>query len=314
MNAAACLALYDIALAGCGPRLLVWLTRGGQAPRAGVAAWLTAIASFVLTGVMISALTVVDVIAHWGRPGNLVATCLETLCGLAAGAGGSVAQIAVIAAVFAAATAVALFGVRVVRRVARLRGRARHHCDAVRMVGRPLRGGDVYVVQAPERAAYTVQGRPSAIVVTSSAVAALDERELNAVIAHERAHVAGHHLTVITVLRALAAVLPKVGLLTRGARDVARLLEMCADDAAARRYGHRTLLDGLVRLVGAAPAGALGAADVAVLHRAHRLAHPATHRVSLSAQAALVGVAVVIALGPTAIGTLELSGLWVCPG
>lgn len=313
MSAIACLALYYLVLVGCGPRALARLTRGGQAPRAGVAAWLIAIASFLLTGLTISVLVVSDVIAHWGRPGNLVATCLELLCDVAAGADGPAAQIAVITAVFVVVIGVGVFGVRVGRRISRLRGHARHHCDAVRMVGRPLHEGDVYVVEAAERTAYAVAGRPPAIVVTSSAVAALGERELRAVIAHERAHVAGHHLTIVTVLRALAAALPYVGLLTRGARDVARLLEMCADDAAARRYGHRTLLDGLVTLVGAAPAGALGAADIAVLHRAARLADPATRRGGLTAHTALVVAATVIALAPIIIGALELSGMWMCP-
>ncbi|WP_285031701.1 M56 family metallopeptidase [Mycolicibacterium sp. lyk4-40-TYG-92] len=313
MSAATCLALYYGALVAFGPRVLAWLTRGGQAPRAGVAAWLIAVSSFLLTGLTICVLIVRDVIAHWGQPSNLVVTCVELLCDFASGAHGSAAQIAVITAVFAVAITTAAIGVGVGRRIHRLRGSARHHCDAVRMVGQPLYGPHVYVLQAPERAAYAVAGRPPAIVVTSSAVDALGKRELHAVIAHERAHVAGHHLTIATVLRALATALPHVGLLTRGAEDVARLLEMCADDAAARRYGRRALLAGLVALVGTAPAGALGAADIAVLHRAARLACPATGRAGLAAHTALIAAATVIASSPIVIGVLDLSGTWMCP-
>ena len=45
----------------------------------------------------------------------------------------------------------------------------------------------------PEPAAYCVSGRPPAIVVTTAALGALDDRQLDAVVAHERAHLAGHH-------------------------------------------------------------------------------------------------------------------------
>jgi hypothetical protein len=59
---------------------------------------------------------------------------------------------------------------------------------------------------------------------------------------------------------------------------MARLLEMCADDAAARRYGSPTLLGALLALSGRTPAprGALGSTGVEVLARAERLALPAT--------------------------------------
>lgn len=79
---------------------------------------------------------------------------------------------------------------------------------------------------------------------------------------------------MVTALRGLGVVFPRLTLMTAGAAEVSRLLEMCADDAAVRRYGHRALLTGLMALAGAAPAGALGAADVAVLSRAERLALP----------------------------------------
>lgn len=312
MNAAGLLAVHALALGLLGPRVLARLTHGGQAPRSGIAAWLIAIAAFLVSGLAAIMLVAGDILRHWHQTRSLVASCLELLCDLAAGREGDVAQAAVLAAVAAAAVGTAVSGARLTRTVLRLRARARQHGEAIRLVGRPMVGADVYVVQAPERAAYCVSGRPATIVVTSAAVAALGERELAAVIAHERAHVAGRHLMIVTALRGLALILPRVRLVTRGATEVARLLEMCADDAAARRYGRRALLDGLMTLVGVAPAAAMGAADVAVLHRAERLARPATHRVRIGTQAALNGASTLIAVAPLAVMALCISGYWMC--
>ncbi|SCX29775.1 M56 family metallopeptidase [Mycolicibacterium fluoranthenivorans] len=309
-----CLVVYAAALVFVGPAVLTRLTHGGQAPRAGVVLWLTAIASAVGTGMVITAFVALDVITHWGQPGILAASCLKWLCELASGAAGLVPQFAVLAVVVVLLALAVGVGVRLARTIARLRGHAHEHGAAIRMVGRPLRGGDVYVVEAGERAAYCVSGRPSTIVVTSSAVAALGARELGAVIAHERAHLVGHHLTIVTVLRGLAAVLPRVALFAWAPGEVARLLEMCADDAAAHRFGERALLDGLMALVGAAPASALGAADIAVLHRAGRLADPATRRARLSIRAVLTGASAVIAVGPAGVLAVGLSGAWACIG
>jgi hypothetical protein len=137
-------------------------------------------------------------------------------------------------------------------------------------------------------------GRPSAIVVTSAAVAALDDHELAAVLAHERAHLTGHHSLAVTTVRGLAAVFPKLTLMREGATQVSRLLEMCADDASARRHGSAPLLSGLITLCRAAPAEALGAADVAVLARAERLAVPPADPAITRARAALISVVAVL--------------------
>jgi Zn-dependent protease with chaperone function len=79
------------------------------------------------------------------------------------------------------------------------------------------------------------------------------------VLAHERAHLAGRHHLLIALTRGLAASFPAVPLFTRGPDEVARLAEMCADDAAARRSGRRTLLTALLAMGtgSAVPAAAL---------------------------------------------------------
>ncbi|QZH59189.1 M48 family metalloprotease [Mycolicibacterium farcinogenes] len=308
MNIAAGLLIYSAAMVLLAPRLLSMLTRGGSAPRFGVAAWLTAIISVLAIWIAIPALVIGDVVSHTGQRKSLLASCVELLCDIAAGRAGFAAQATV---VIGAVTVIAMFigfGVKASRAIRQMRAHAHSHAQAVRLVGRPGGQRDVFIVDSDERTAYCVAGAPPAIVVTTGTIAALDNDELQAVLAHERAHLDGHHPKIVTVLRGLAIVFPRVKLMTRGAAEVARLLEMCADDAAARRFGERTLLTGLMALAGATPAQALGAADVALLNRAERLALPPAPWVRLGARAGLFGTITVIALAPIATFAMGVSG------
>ncbi|MBP2452359.1 M56 family metallopeptidase [Mycolicibacterium lutetiense] len=309
MSVAACLLIFSMVMVALGPKALGFLTRGGSAPRFGIVAWLTAIGSVLATGIAIPALVALEVLSHGSQHGSLLTSCMQLLCDLAAGRAGGAAQLGLLTAALALIVAVIGLGVKLLHTILRLRAHADTHAQAARLVGRPTDQPHVYIVDAEQRTAYCVAGNPPAIVVTSSAVAALDPRELAAVLAHERAHLDGHHATIVTVLRSLAMVLPRVALMTRAATDVTRLLEMCADDAAARRYGQRTLLAGLLALAGAAPAEALGAADVALLSRAERLARPPASGKRLGARVGLAGATTLIALAPMGTFALGASGL-----
>jgi hypothetical protein len=121
-----------------------------------------------------------------------------------------------------------------------------------------------------------VPGRPAAIVLTSGALAVLDRAQLRAVLAHERAHLAGRHHLLISLSRGLATSFPGVPVFTRGTGEVARLTELCADDAATRRSGRPALVAALLAMgTGAAvPAPALAVTSGAVTARVHRLLDP----------------------------------------
>lgn len=297
MNAAVGLLLYSLAVLAFGPRLLRRLTRAGQVPRLGVAAWLTAIASVLVTWVAAAVAVIVDVAGHWNH-GHFVAACLAKLLGVAAGDAGMLARLALIAVATSAAATAAITVVRLSRTLIRIRRRAHGHAQAVRIVGRRTTDRDVVILEAAEPAAYCVSGRPPAIVVTTAALTALDARQLDAVVAHERAHLSGHHPHLVAALRSLATVFPRIALITDGAEQVSRLLEMCADDVAACRYGRGALLSGLLALSGAAPAGALGAADIDVLARAERLTAPNAQLAVARSRAALTSAVTVLVAGP----------------
>jgi Zn-dependent protease with chaperone function len=101
--------------------------------------------------------------------------------------------------------------------------------------------GAAVLLDAVPRVAYCVPGRPATIVLSSGALAVLDPAQLTAVLAHERAHLAGRHHLLISLTRGLSASFPAVPLFTQGPGEVARLAEMCADDATLTRV--QRLLD-----------------------------------------------------------------------
>jgi uncharacterized membrane protein/Zn-dependent protease with chaperone function len=292
------LLLYSMAMLVAAPPLLRAMTGSGNAPRLGVVTWLSAIGTVVGSWVATSVMVIIEVISHWTHPRTVAASCLARLQRTMSGDAGIAPQITLLAIAAAVTVAAAIIGVRLATAVLGMRARAHEHARAVWLVGHRTGEADVVMVEAAKAAAYCVAGRPPAIVVTSAARAALDDRQLAAVLAHERAHLAGHHAVIVSVLRALAAVFPRVSLITEGEQQVSGLLEMCADDVATRRHSSRALLSGLITLCTAAPAEALAAADLAVLARAERLARPPKESMKVKTRAALTSVIAIMAAGP----------------
>ncbi len=312
MLTAAGLLLYSVAVLSVGPRLLPKFTRRGGAPRLGVAVWLTAIGTVLVAWVGAVVFFIIEVARHWKHPELVVLSCLNQLHGIFIGDHSGAPQALALAIVAGVSGAVGVTCVRLSRALTRLRIRAYGHAEAARLVGRSTADPEVVVIDAPKPAAYCVAGRPPAIVVTSATLAVLGHDELSAVLAHERAHLAGGHLTVVAALRSLASVFPSLALMTGGAAEVARLLEMCADDVAVRHHGNAALLSGLRSLVDAAPAEALGAADIAVLARAERLIARPTLWGQLRINAALTATMAIMLAAPLAGPFLALLGLPTC--
>jgi beta-lactamase regulating signal transducer with metallopeptidase domain len=191
-----------------------------------------------------------------------------------------------------------------VRHVPRRRTRA--HAEAARITGATLPGaGAAVVLDAPQLVAYCVPGRPATIVLSSGAVAVLDSAQLAAVLAHERAHLAGHHHLLIMLTRGLAASFPGVPLFTRGSQEVAGLAEMCADDAAVRHSGRPALIAALLALGTGmtVPAAALAATAGAILTRVQRLLEPPCRAREARHGLALVAVSLVVVLASGLVTT-----------
>ncbi|HTU76475.1 MAG TPA: M56 family metallopeptidase [Trebonia sp.] len=325
MIAALALGGYTIVVACCAPALLVPLTRGGASVRPGLAAWLSAMASAVVAAAIAVALITQAAVTAWPTLTRVVCqqvagtTCTPQVYRSALYSAG----VAILAAVIILAALAALW--RYGRRTRRTVTRTRLHARAVLLAGRELAGTGAVVLDDPRPVAYCVAGRPAAIVVTSGALALLDSRQLAAVLAHERAHLAGRHHLLVTVTRGLAAALPGVPLFTRGAEEVARLAELAADDTAARSVGRSALVAALLAIAtgsvtggtAASTAGstaggtagpgarpALAAASLAVPARVERLLDPPARRTAAMAGLALALVSAVLIALPAALAAV----------
>ena len=152
------------------------------------------------------------------------------------------------------------------------RHRARHD-EMLTMVARPGPGG-IRVIDNDRAAVYCLPGRRR-IVLTSGALRRLQGRQLEAVMAHERAHLAGRHHLVLTFAGALRTAFPFAQFFAVAASQIGDLVEVAADDAATRREHRLVLASALLAVASAgAPAGALGAGGTGAAQRIRRLIDP----------------------------------------
>jgi Zn-dependent protease with chaperone function len=291
-----------LAVAWWMPAALARLTAPGLGPRQGLAAWLTAMASALAAAAAALAFLIRAAIGGWSGLAEVVCrsvaghACAQTVYRSA----GFELILAVVAVV--AALAAVVLAWRYGRSVQRARRQTRAHGEVARIVGRAMTG-DAVVIDAAAPVAYCVWGRPATIVLSSGALEVLDPAQLGAVLAHERAHLAGRHHLLIALTRGLAAAFPGVPLFGRGLDHVARLSEMCADDAAARRSGRPALAGALLAMAtgAAVPAGALGAMACAVSARIGRLAEVPARARDARYGLALAALMAALALGPALV-------------
>ncbi len=168
------------------------------------------------------------------------------------------------------------------------------------LVGRRNLVPGAVVIEHEAPYAFCIGGRRHRIVITTGLVATLGPRELDAVLAHEKAHVRQRHHLALVACRALfgplAPFFPAFG---KAMPLVQFYAELCADDDARRRAGSGPLRDALARLaLLPAPSGTLAASARDVEARLFRLTGQ-PHRLPLAASAvAAVGItaAVVVPL------------------
>lgn len=173
----------------------------------------------------------------------------------------------------------------------------RQQRESVTLLGTRDADLDVTVLEHPACAAYCVPGRGGSVVITSAALAALDASQIEAVLAHERAHLSGHHHLVIQAAAALRRAFPFLPVFAVAFEEISRLTEMVADDASASGRDRLTLATALVRLAeGAAPAGALGAGGSTAAARVRRLAATAAPLRNSARLLAAAGVVVLLAV------------------
>jgi Zn-dependent protease with chaperone function len=316
VSVAALLLAYAAVLGVAAPRVLGrgWVDR---APRVAIAAWQAVTASMVLAVLLGAVALTVPTMRISGNLAMLLRECVLALRdhyaspgGAALAGTGAVLALGVIGRVaWCAASALVRAGAtrRRIRNTLANLGR-RHPGTGT--------GAGVVIVDCDTPAAYCVPGTRRAIVVTSAALAILDDQQLGAVLAHERAHLRGRHDLVITWAAALAQAFPRVALFRSAHEEVVRLVELLADDCAVRGGSDRlTVAEALLALGGGGPVGALAAGGSAAGARVRRLiaGHRPVSRLRTAlgtfAAAALLSVPVLVLAAPAALAL----GSHYCP-
>ena len=144
-----------------------------------------------------------------------------------------------------------------------LRTRRRHRALLALLARGDPKAPGALVLDYPAAAAYCLPGLRSRIVISAGTLDLLDQAELAAVLAHERAHIRERHDLVLLPFTALCRAFPRAGVAFRAQHAVALLVEMLADDRARRARPARELATALMRFgvagATAPPSGALAA-------------------------------------------------------
>lgn len=256
-----------------GPRLLMRWTSHGRAPLSCIVAWQLASWCAVASVMGAAALLTAPSLAAAGRlPAGLEA-CLTTLHRSL----GNPADSRLVQNIAAGVLGVLLL--RLTGCATRLaldnhRRRTRQRA-LLTMVGKTDAALGAVVVPDPTAAVYCFPGRGGRIVFTVAAVARLTSRQRAAVLAHEHAHLRSRHHLLIASASLLSRAFPTLPLFRLTRQRTIHLVELHADDVAARGHGRRSVAEALLALavMDAAP-GVLAATAVRTAERIERLLAP----------------------------------------
>lgn len=160
--------------------------------------------------------------------------------------------------------------------------------------------GRVRVVDHDVPVAYCVPGvTQPRVVLSGAALRTLEEPQINAVLAHERAHLSARHDLVLEAFTVLHRAFPRWVSSDAALREVRLLVEILADRAALKVGSAKDLGRALLAMAGGrTPVGAMGAGAVDLVERVRVLGLVRRRPV----QATLLGlVAWALLVAPTAL-------------
>ncbi len=304
MTVAAVLLAYAASAGTAGSRLLGRATWTLRAPLLGIIICLAAAWS-VLAALGLAGLTLaVHATALGSGLSHLIGACVLRLRATYATPGGATVAglgLTLTGAVVARTAVTAATHVRAARR------QAVRHAQTARLVGRPDPDLGAVLVDHAQPTAYCVAGPHPTVILTTAVLEALDPDQVEAVLAHERAHLASHHHRLLAVARIGRQVLPFLPLMRAADAQVMRLVEMHADDAATADRDAGPLATALAVLAAAGPGPGLAAGTTDAVQRIQRLLRPAdplsrVRRRLLGAGAAVLALApVLLALTPAIV-------------
>jgi Zn-dependent protease with chaperone function len=302
VTVAAVLIAYAIGVGTLGSALLARARWTARAPLLAIVTYLAAewsvVAALGLAGLTLA----IHATALGGGLSHLIGACvlrLRETYGTPGGATVAALGLTLAGAVAARTVLTAMTHLRSAGQQAQL------HAETARLVGRPEPSLGAVLVEHSDPIAYCVAGRHPTVILSTGAVQALEPAQLSAVLAHERAHLAGRHHRLLALARIGRLVLPFLPLMRDADAQVARLVEMHADDTAARAGDPRSLATALVVLAtGTSPAPALAASATDSVQRIRRLLLPAEplgrarRRLLRATAASLALTPVLLALAP----------------
>jgi Zn-dependent protease with chaperone function len=305
VTVAAILLAYAAGAGTVGSRMLRRPRWALRAPQLGIVVYLAAAWS-VVAALGLAGLTLgVHATALGAGLSHLIGACVLRLRAAYATPGG--ATVAGLGLTLAGAV-MARTGLTAATHLRAVRRQAVRHAQTARLVGRPDPDLGAMLVDHPQPVAYCVAGPNPTVILTTAALHALDSDQVDAVLAHERAHLASHHHRLLAIARIGRQVVPFLPLMRLADMQITRLVEMHADDAATADRGTGPLATALVVLAAAAgPTPGLAAATTDAVQRIQRLLRPAEplsrlRRQLLGAGAAVLALTpVLLALAPAIV-------------
>jgi hypothetical protein len=304
--AAVALLGYAALLLTAGPAALVRARWPDAAPRLAIAAWFALMGSAVASVAAGGLALMVPSVRVSTDLARLLASCVMALRAQYAHPGGAALTGAGAVLALAVLARVTWCIARALTQAARAR---RHHRLRLSLVAAPVPQLGAVIVPHHEPAAYCLPGPGGRIVLTTGALGALDDSQLRAVLAHERAHLRGRHHLLVTLAGALSAAFPRVPAFRIACEHVARLAELRADDAASAAAPRLAVAGALLSMSAGTPAAALGAAGTADAARVRRLINgPAV--ISRTRAASIAFTAGAVALVPLLLLAGPAAAVW----
>ena len=240
MTIAAVLLAYAVGVGTLGAGMLA---RAGWTVRAPLLAILTYLAAAwsVVAALALAGLTLaIHATVLGGALSQLIGACVLRLRATYATPGGMAAAGAGL--VLTGAVAVRT-GVTAARHLRLARQQALRHARTARLVGRPEPALGAVLVEHSQPAAYCVAGRHPTVILTTAALRVLAPGQLEAVMAHERAHLTWRHHRLVAMARISCRALPFLPLM----RDAEAQVERPAEPLGrSRRLLLRAMAAGLV--------------------------------------------------------------------
>ena len=273
MTVGVALLLYVACAGAFGPRVLRRTSWTDRAPLLGIVLYLAAVWSVIAAAGLAGLTLAVHATALGGGLSHLIGACVLRLRATYATPGGAtVAGLGLtLAGAVAARTAVTAAGH--LRATAR---QAMRHAHTARLAGVPQPALGAVLLEHPQPAAYCVAAAADS-GPDHRRTAGAEPRSAPGGPRARAAHLAGHHHRLLALARIGRRALPFLPLTREADVQVARLIELHADDAATRTSDPVPLAAALVVLATAAasPAPALAAAATNTVQRIQRLLHPA---------------------------------------